>query len=87
MSGRLDRLSNLDPGDLVTRIAQGRQHHRSDLAVAAEEQDLHAARAATAGIEALDGTPEALLTRPDARRGQQLAARTGRGPAMRRPRR
>ena len=46
----VDRLTDLDPLDLVAGIAEGRHQHGADLALAAEEQDLHAARATAPGL-------------------------------------
>ena len=46
----VDELAYLDPGDLVPRGAEGSHQNGADLALTAEEQDLHAARATASGL-------------------------------------
>ena len=48
----VDRLADLDSVDLVARRARAPHQDRADLAVAAEEQDPHAAATATSGLMA-----------------------------------
>ena len=45
-----DRLAGLDPVDLVAGGTERLHQHGADLAVPAEEQDLHAARATAPGL-------------------------------------
>ena len=46
----VDQLPHLDPGHVVSRLAQGAHQDGADLALPAEEQDPHAARATASGL-------------------------------------
>ena len=49
-AGEIDLVTDLHPVDLVTGGAKRPHQHGTDLAVPAEEQDLHAARATASGL-------------------------------------
>ena len=59
--------------DLVTRVDERGNEHRADLPPDAEERDPQAARATLDSkrrVDELDGSPEAVLVRPDSRGGE-----------------